>query len=58
MSFGLTHSGAIARGLGYVPTPAARPAARADETPNVSAVKAVRPDGGASEAGERPTGEP
>jgi hypothetical protein len=44
MSSGLTHTGAIARGLGYVPTTAdARPAVRAEAAPDVARVSAVKP---------------
>jgi hypothetical protein len=52
MSFGLTHTGAIARGPAYAPVVRVRPA-QTDQTPNVSAVKAVRPAAGAAEARER-----
>ena len=44
MSLGLTHNGAIARGLAYAPTPAARSWAEpADQRFTVSAIKPVAP---------------
>jgi hypothetical protein len=57
MSSGLTHIGAIARGLGYAPTPSARatvlPEAPAEARFQVSAVKPVAPAPNPAEAREQ-----
>jgi hypothetical protein len=56
MSSGLTHLGAIARGLGYAPTPSPRASGRAEtlsDVAHVSAVKAVQPSDNDSEAREQ-----
>ena len=54
MSSGLTHSGAIARGLAYVPAKDLRAWGRdADERTNVTAAKPAQPSENAAEARER-----
>jgi hypothetical protein len=55
MSSGLTHSGAIARGLAYAPSANARAWARdaAGERANVAAVKAVPPTDDTAQAREQ-----
>ena len=56
MSSGLTHIGAIARGLAYAPAPSVRAPGQADATAErfqVSAVKPVAPTGNSAETRER-----
>lgn len=56
MSFGLTHSGAIARGLAYAPAPPRRSwteIAAERMAANVTAAKPVQPTPDANEARER-----
>jgi len=55
MSSGLTHTGAIARGLAYAPAPPRAPWTwdRATQRPNVTAAKAVAPTPNPAEAREQ-----
>ncbi len=56
MSSGLTHIGAIARGLAYAPAAAVRPAVRteaASDLANISAVKPVQPSSSATQTREQ-----
>ena len=56
MSSGLTHIGAITRGLAYAPATGARPAVQAEPATavaHVSAVKPVQPSNNAAEAREQ-----